>query len=139
MRLFHLFVSQENKYKEAVGFYEPIVKKHYDNVSRKHCIAGQISSALQSGCYKFLSTVGRIGRTGEFLPLSCESGLCADEFVEVQLLASLSFLKSLPFPLYVWYERDQWQIVVLCCSSDSQCECHCSGQSLRGIHHDQRQ
>ena len=25
--------SQENKYKEAVGFYEPIVKKHYDNVS----------------------------------------------------------------------------------------------------------
>jgi len=27
------FFSQENKYKEAVGFYEPIVKKHYDNVS----------------------------------------------------------------------------------------------------------
>lgn len=26
-------LSQENKYKEAVGFYEPIVKKHYDNVS----------------------------------------------------------------------------------------------------------
>ena len=23
---------QENKYKEAIGFYEPIVKKHYDNV-----------------------------------------------------------------------------------------------------------
>lgn len=27
------FSQQENKYKEAVGFYEPIVKKHYDNVS----------------------------------------------------------------------------------------------------------
>lgn len=27
------FFPQENKYKEAVGFYEPIVKKHYDNVS----------------------------------------------------------------------------------------------------------
>lgn len=23
----------QNKYKEAIGFYEPIVKKHYDNVS----------------------------------------------------------------------------------------------------------
>ena len=23
---------QENKYKEAIGFYEPIVKKHYDNI-----------------------------------------------------------------------------------------------------------
>lgn len=22
----------QNKYKEAIGFYEPIVKKHYDNV-----------------------------------------------------------------------------------------------------------
>ena len=30
---FFLSLSQENKYKEAVGFYEPIVKKHYDNVS----------------------------------------------------------------------------------------------------------
>lgn len=30
---FFLSFSQENKYKEAVGFYEPIVKKHYDNVS----------------------------------------------------------------------------------------------------------
>lgn len=25
----------QNKYKEAIGFYEPIVKKHYDNVSAK--------------------------------------------------------------------------------------------------------
>ena len=32
--LIFFFISrQENKYKEAVGFYEPIVKKHYDNVS----------------------------------------------------------------------------------------------------------
>ena len=31
-----IFIStQENKYKEAVGFYEPIVKKHYDNVSTR--------------------------------------------------------------------------------------------------------
>jgi hypothetical protein len=27
--------EQENKYKEAVGFYEPIVKKHYDNVRQQ--------------------------------------------------------------------------------------------------------
>lgn len=28
----HVLFMQENKYKEAVGFYEPIVKKHYDNI-----------------------------------------------------------------------------------------------------------
>ncbi|CAB1350360.1 unnamed protein product [Coregonus sp. 'balchen'] len=27
----HVLFMQENKYKEAIGFYEPIVKKHYDN------------------------------------------------------------------------------------------------------------
>lgn len=27
----------QNKYKEAIGFYEPIVKKHYDNVSASEC------------------------------------------------------------------------------------------------------
>ena len=29
----HVLFMQENKFKEATGFYEPIVKKHYDNVS----------------------------------------------------------------------------------------------------------
>ncbi|XP_048200182.1 tetratricopeptide repeat protein 30A2-like [Perognathus longimembris pacificus] len=28
----HILFMQENKYKEAIGFYEPIVKKHYDNI-----------------------------------------------------------------------------------------------------------
>lgn len=31
----HVLFMQENKYKEAAGFYEPIVKKNYDNVSSK--------------------------------------------------------------------------------------------------------
>ena len=31
----HVLFMQENKYKEAIGFYEPIVKKNYDNVSRE--------------------------------------------------------------------------------------------------------
>ena len=30
----HVLFMQENKYKEAIGFYEPIVKKNYDNVSQ---------------------------------------------------------------------------------------------------------
>lgn len=30
----HVLFMQENKFKEATGFYEPIVKKHYDNVSK---------------------------------------------------------------------------------------------------------
>lgn len=28
----HVLFMQENKYKEAISFYEPIVKKHYDNI-----------------------------------------------------------------------------------------------------------
>ncbi|XP_056100585.1 tetratricopeptide repeat protein 30A isoform X3 [Rhinichthys klamathensis goyatoka] len=28
----HVLFMQDNKYKEAIGFYEPIVKKHYDNI-----------------------------------------------------------------------------------------------------------
>ncbi|XP_056376610.1 tetratricopeptide repeat protein 30A isoform X1 [Hyla sarda] len=30
----HVLFMQENKYKEAIGFYEPIVKKHYDNLGQ---------------------------------------------------------------------------------------------------------
>lgn len=29
----HVLFMQQNKFKEATGFYEPIVKKNYDNVS----------------------------------------------------------------------------------------------------------
>ena len=35
----HVLFMQENKFKEATGFYEPIVKKHYDNVSLGPCCA----------------------------------------------------------------------------------------------------
>lgn len=28
----HVLFMQDNKFKEAAGFYEPIVKKHYNNV-----------------------------------------------------------------------------------------------------------
>ena len=35
----HVLFMQETKYKEAISFYEPIVKKNYDNVSRLYaCI-----------------------------------------------------------------------------------------------------
>ncbi len=34
----------QNKYKEAIGFYEPIVKKHYDNVS----VAEQIITFMKN-------------------------------------------------------------------------------------------
>ncbi|XP_040209040.1 tetratricopeptide repeat protein 30A isoform X1 [Rana temporaria] len=30
----HVLFMQENKYKEAIGFYEPIVRKHYDNLGQ---------------------------------------------------------------------------------------------------------
>ena len=34
----HVLFMQENKYKEAIGFYEPIVKKHYDNILKVSAI-----------------------------------------------------------------------------------------------------
>ena len=37
----HVLFMQENKFKEASGFYEPIVKKHYDNVSTKPSTLGE--------------------------------------------------------------------------------------------------
>ncbi|XP_051744404.1 tetratricopeptide repeat protein 30A isoform X3 [Ctenopharyngodon idella] len=30
----HVLFMQDNKYKEAIGFYEPIVKKHYENLEQ---------------------------------------------------------------------------------------------------------
>ena len=30
-----LFMQDNNKYRDAIGFYEPIVKKHYDNVQQQ--------------------------------------------------------------------------------------------------------
>ena len=46
----HVLFMQENKYKEATGFYEPIVKKHYDNVSicMMHCVIFYHSSEISS-------------------------------------------------------------------------------------------
>lgn len=34
----HVLFMQENKFKEATGFYEPIVKKYFDNVSQRNLI-----------------------------------------------------------------------------------------------------
>jgi len=42
----HVLFMQETKYKEAAGFYEPIVKKHYENVSMSCTLRYTISSAL---------------------------------------------------------------------------------------------
>lgn len=39
----HVLFMQENKYKEAAGFYEPIVKKNYDNVS---CLNTSVDTSL---------------------------------------------------------------------------------------------
>ena len=35
----HVLFMQENKFKEATGFYEPIVKKHYENVRMQCCLS----------------------------------------------------------------------------------------------------
>lgn len=51
----HVLFMQENKYKEAIGFYEPIVKKHYDKVrdqlTMKHlpeCIFEKLEVVINS-------------------------------------------------------------------------------------------
>ena len=32
----HVLFMQDNKFKEAIGFYEPIVKKYFNNVSSSY-------------------------------------------------------------------------------------------------------
>ena len=41
----HVLFMQESKFKEATGFYEPIVKKHYDNVSNRNSFTSSMCSA----------------------------------------------------------------------------------------------
>lgn len=40
----HVLFMQENKFKEAAGFYEPIVKKHFDNV--RYCWTGPCNGVV---------------------------------------------------------------------------------------------
>ncbi|XP_006034354.3 tetratricopeptide repeat protein 30B [Alligator sinensis] len=46
----HVLFMQENKYKEAIGFYEPIVKKHYDNILQVSAIV------LANLCVSYIMT-----------------------------------------------------------------------------------
>ncbi len=56
----HVLFMQENKFKEATGFYEPIVKKHYDNVSPGQRVRG--SCVLRFACARLLLVGLKIGR-----------------------------------------------------------------------------
>lgn len=47
-----LFMQDNNKYKDAIGFYEPIVKKHYENVCYIILNVDLIYEALN--CIQFL-------------------------------------------------------------------------------------
>ncbi|XP_042302942.1 tetratricopeptide repeat protein 30A-like [Sceloporus undulatus] len=46
----HVLFMQENKYREAIGFYEPIVKKHYDNILQVSAIV------LANLCVSYIMT-----------------------------------------------------------------------------------
>ena len=46
----HVLFMQENKFKEATGFYEPIVKKHYENV-RMQCWLSLLQFRLSICCF----------------------------------------------------------------------------------------
>ncbi|XP_058231576.1 intraflagellar transport protein 70A isoform X2 [Hemibagrus wyckioides] len=62
----HVLFMQENKYKEAIGFYEPIVKKHYDNLEqcniqecpckRKPSILNVSAIVLANLCVSYIMT-----------------------------------------------------------------------------------
>lgn len=54
-----LFMQDNNKYRDAIGFYEPIVKKHYDHV---------INQILLAYYPKKLQLIAR------FIDIRCESG-----------------------------------------------------------------
>uniref|UniRef100_A0A8C9XU84 Tetratricopeptide repeat protein 30 n=1 Tax=Sander lucioperca TaxID=283035 RepID=A0A8C9XU84_SANLU len=47
----------QNKYKEAIGFYEPIVKKHYDNVSASGWLILNVSAVVLANlCVSYILT-----------------------------------------------------------------------------------
>uniref|UniRef100_A0A673IQS6 Tetratricopeptide repeat protein 30 n=1 Tax=Sinocyclocheilus rhinocerous TaxID=307959 RepID=A0A673IQS6_9TELE len=46
----HVLFMQDNKYKEAIGFYEPIVKKHYENILNVSAIV------LANMCVSYIMT-----------------------------------------------------------------------------------
>ncbi len=50
----HVLFMQENKYKEATGFYEPIVKKHFDNVSKLYDVFHLYNRSFQIQLHKSL-------------------------------------------------------------------------------------
>ncbi|XP_015215916.1 intraflagellar transport protein 70A isoform X3 [Lepisosteus oculatus] len=62
----HVLFMQESKYKEAIGFYEPIVKKHYDNLEqcniqecpckRKTSILNVSAIVLANLCVSYIMT-----------------------------------------------------------------------------------
>ncbi|XP_029913501.1 intraflagellar transport protein 70A isoform X2 [Myripristis murdjan] len=62
----HVLFMQENKYKEAIGFYEPIVRKHYDNLEqcniqecpckRKPSILNVSAVVLANLCVSYIMT-----------------------------------------------------------------------------------
>ena len=50
----HVLFMQESKFKEATGFYEPIVKKHYDNVSNRNSFTSSMCSASEVSLKSFV-------------------------------------------------------------------------------------
>lgn len=45
-----LFMQDNNKYRDAIGFYEPIVKKHYDHVINPIGFIGLLSEKTTINC-----------------------------------------------------------------------------------------
>jgi len=56
----HVLFMQETKYKEAAGFYEPIVKKHYENVSSVKSFCLRIGQRHDVQCGQVISCSGQI-------------------------------------------------------------------------------
>ena len=62
----HTLFMQENKFKEATGFYEPIVKKKYDNVSHFYII-NKFFKIRSSIVFKIIDFGCQCDRFGQFM------------------------------------------------------------------------
>lgn len=49
----HVLFMQENKFKEATGFYEPLVKKHYSEVIFAYETSSNVTVCISTKILKF--------------------------------------------------------------------------------------
>lgn len=99
----------QNKYKEAIGLYEPIVKKHYDDVSTSECPA-----VAAEGCEFSGQTLPGAGRVLTVC-LSVQVEQCNIQECPCRCKPSVNAVRALSFPLPCVRMPFVWNVLRCCC------------------------